>query len=58
MFSGTAGTLGEFRAGALAAAIGAVPSALFGGIGVFIVALVWMRLFPQLRNTQRLGGER
>jgi MFS family permease len=58
MFSGTAGTLGEFRAGALAAAIGAVPSALFGGIGVFFVALIWMRLFPQLRNTQRLGGER
>jgi MFS family permease len=58
MFSGTAGTLGEFRAGALAAAIGTVPSALVGGIGVFFVALIWMRLFPELRNAQRLEGER
>jgi MFS family permease len=57
MFSGTAGTLGEFRAGAMAAAIGTVPSALVGGIGVFVVAVVWMRLFPQLRNAQRLAGD-
>jgi uncharacterized protein (DUF2062 family) len=57
MFSGTSGTLGEFRAGALAAWIGAVPSALAGGIGVLVVALVWMRLFPELRRIQRLSGE-
>jgi MFS family permease len=58
MFSGTAGTLGEFRAGLMASAIGTVPSALVGGIGVLLVALVWMRLFPKLRDTQRLAAER
>jgi MFS family permease len=57
MFSGSSGTLGEFRAGALAAWIGAVPSALVGGTGVILVALIWMRLFPALRKTQRLTGE-
>jgi MFS family permease len=57
MFSGSAGTLGEFRAGALADVIGAVPSALIGGVGVIIVSLLWMRLFPTLRAVERLGGE-
>jgi MFS family permease len=57
MFSGSSGTLGEFRAGALAAWIGAVPSALIGGVGVVLIALAWFRLFPALRGIQRLTGE-
>jgi MFS family permease len=57
MFSGSSGTLGEFRAGAMAAWLGAVPSALIGGVGVIVVALAWMRLFPALRNVERLTGE-
>lgn len=57
MFSGSSGTLGEFRAGALAAWIGAVPSALIGGVGVILIALAWFRLFPALRGIQRLTGE-
>src|SRR5579862_3906865 len=57
MFSGSSGTLGEFRAGALAAWIGAVPSALIGGVGVILIALVWYRLFPALRGIERLTGE-
>jgi MFS family permease len=57
MFSGSSGTLGEFRAGALAAWIGAVPSALIGGVGVILVALTWFRLFPALRGIERLTGE-
>jgi len=57
MFSGSSGTLGEFRAGAMAAWLGAVPSALIGGVGVVLVALAWMRLFPALRNVERLTGE-
>ncbi len=48
MFTGTSSTLGEFRAGAIAAAFGAVPAALLGGIGALIVAGLWMKLFPQL----------
>jgi hypothetical protein len=57
MFSGSSGTLGEFRAGALAAWIGAVPSALIGGVGVILIALAWSRLFPALRGIQRVTGE-
>ena len=57
MFTGTSGTLGEFRAGALAASIGAVPSALIGGVGVVLIALAWYRLFPALRGIERLTGE-
>jgi len=56
MFSGSSGTLGELRAGVMADWLGAVPSALIGGFGVVVVALAWMRLFPALRRTERLGG--
>jgi MFS family permease len=54
LFTGTSGTLGEFRAGAVAAAFGAVPSALIGGAGVILVALLWMRLFPDLTRVRSL----
>jgi MFS family permease len=57
MFSGSSGTLGEFRAGAIADWMGAVPAALIGGVGVMIVALAWLRLFPALRQVERLAGE-
>ena len=57
MFSGSSGTLGEFRAGAMADWMGAVPAALLGGVGVIVVALVWLRLFPALRAVERLTGE-
>ena len=56
MFSGSSGTLGEFRAGVMADWIGAVPSALLGGIGVMIVAVAGLRLFPALRHVGRLSG--
>ena len=46
MFTGTSGTLGEFRAGAVAALFGAFTSVLVGGVGAIVVALLWMRLFP------------
>jgi MFS family permease len=48
MCTGSSGTLGEFRAGAVAAAVGAVGSVLIGGFGALLVALLWMRLFPDL----------
>jgi len=57
MFSGSSGTLGEFRAGAMAAWIGAVPSALIGGVGVIAIAAAWFGLFPSLRRLERLTGE-
>jgi MFS family permease len=48
MFTGTSGTLGEFRAGAVAALFGAFASVLVGGLGAILVALLWMRLFPEI----------
>ena len=50
MFTGTSNYLGDFRAGAVAALIGAVPAVAIGGIGVFAVALIWLFLFPELRR--------
>ena len=57
MFTGSSGSLGEFRAGAIAAWLGAVPSALIGGVGAIAVMLIWMWAFPQLRNVDKLGPD-
>ena len=54
LFTGSSGTLGEFRAGAVAAWLGAVPSALIGGVGAIAVMLIWMWAFPQLRRVDKL----
>ena len=54
LFTGTSNTLGEFRAGAVAALVGVVPAAVAGGLGAVLVALVWMRLFPTLRRRDRI----
>jgi MFS family permease len=54
MFTGTSNTLGEFRAGAIAAGIGAVGSVLIGGIGALLVAALWLKLFPQLARVDAM----
>jgi MFS family permease len=46
--------LGEFESGIAAWLLGAVPAAALGGIGTVIVALLWMKLFPSLRDVERL----
>lgn len=55
MFIGTSNQLGEFESGVTAAWFGTVPSVVIGGIGTIVVALTWMRLFPDLTNTDKLG---
>ena len=57
MFTGSSGTLGEFRAGLVAAWLGAVPSALIGGVGTIVVMAIWMWAFPQLRRANKLAPE-
>src|SRR5262245_34928026 len=57
MLTGSSGSLGEFRAGAVAAWLGPVPSALIGGVGAIVVMLVWMWAFPQLRDVDKLAAE-
>jgi MFS family permease len=57
LFIGASNQLGEFRAGAMGAAIGAVPAVLVGGIGTLVIAALWTRLFPQLWHADRLDGD-
>jgi MFS family permease len=56
MFTGTSGTLGEFRAGAVAALFGAFTSVLIGGVGAIAVALIWMKLFPEIVRIDAIQG--
>ena len=54
LFIGTSNQLGEFESGLTAALFGTVPAALIGGIGTIAVAMLWMRLFPQLTALRSL----
>src|SRR5882757_3728128 len=56
MFTGTSGTLGEFRAGAVAALSDAFTSILVGGLGAIAVGLLWMRLFPEIVRIDKIQG--
>jgi MFS family permease len=58
MFTGASGMLGDFRAGAVAAALGVVPAVLIGGLGAIAVTVLWMRLFPELPRIDKLTGDR
>jgi MFS family permease len=50
LFSGTSNQLGDFRAGVMAAWLGAIPAVLVGGVGTLLVILIWTRAFPALRH--------
>jgi MFS family permease len=54
LFINTSNQLGQFESGVTAALFGTVPAALIGGLGTVAIALLWMRLFPTLRNVERL----
>ncbi|HRO10650.1 MFS transporter [Amaricoccus sp.] len=54
LFINASNQLGEFESGMTAALFGTVPAAVLGGLGTIGVALLWMRLFPELRVIERL----
>ena len=54
LFVGASNELGEFESGITAALFGAVPAAVLGGLGTIVVALLWMKVFPTLRDVERL----
>jgi MFS family permease len=54
LFIGASNQLGEFESGVTAAWLGVVPSVVVGGIGTLVVVALWLRLFPALRNVDRL----
>jgi MFS family permease len=50
LFIGASAELGDLESGAAAAAFGAMPAALAGGLGTLAVVALWTRLFPELRR--------
>ena len=54
LFVSASNELGEFRAGTMAAAFGAVEATVIGGVLALGVTLLWARLFPELRDADRL----
>ena len=54
LFINASNQLGQFESGVTAALFGTMPAALIGGLGTVAVALLWMKLFPTLRNVERL----
>jgi MFS family permease len=56
VFIGASNELGEFRAGMVAARIGAVAAVTLGGAGTVAVAALWARWFPELRKARTLAG--
>ena len=58
VFIGASNELGEFESGMLAAAIGLVPAAAFGGVAACVIVTVWAWLFPELRRIERVEDVR
>jgi MFS family permease len=56
VFVGASNELGEFRAGIMAAAFGAVAAVVVGGLGTLAVSLAWSAMFPQLRRIDTLDA--
>ena len=54
LFAHAANQLGEFESGMTAALFGTMPAVVLGGLGTIAVALLWMKLFPTLRDVERL----
>ena len=54
VFIGASNEVGEFRAGTMAALIGAVPAVVIGGVGTLAITGLWTRLFPALVHKRKL----
>jgi MFS family permease len=54
LFINASNQLGQFESGVTAALFGTIPAAAFGGLATVAIALLWMKLFPTLRDVERL----
>ena len=54
LFINASNQLGQFESGVTAALFGTMPAAVLGGVGTIAIALLWMKLFPTLREVERL----
>ncbi len=55
LFVNAANELGDFRAGLVAAWLGAVPAVMAGGFCTLAVVALWTGIFPALRRIDRLS---
>ena len=55
LFVGASNELGEFESGVTATWFGTVPAVVLGGVGTLIIVAVWYRMFPSLREVDRLS---
>jgi hypothetical protein len=58
LFVSASNQLGEFRAGLMAAWLGAVPAVIVGGIGALLVVLIGTRAFSELYRVDTLDTAR
>ena len=56
LFIGTSNQLGEFESGVTASWFGVIPATIIGGVGSIMIALIWMGLFPGLRELESVAG--
>ena len=54
LFINASNQLGQFESGVTAALFGAMPAAVLGGVATIAIALLWMKLFPALREVEKL----
>src|SRR5262249_31867847 len=52
LFVSMSNQIGDFRAGVVAALIGAAPAVLVGGIGTLLTVLLCIRIFPELYRVE------
>ncbi|MFC0399417.1 MFS transporter [Paraburkholderia rhizosphaerae] len=57
LFVGTSNQLGEFESGLTAGWWGARRAVLAGGLATVAIAFLWMRFFPELKQTRSLDRE-
>jgi hypothetical protein len=56
LFIGTSNQLGEFESGVTASWFGVIPATIIAGVGSIVIALIWMGLFPGLRQLESVAG--
>jgi hypothetical protein len=54
LFINASNYLGQFESGVAAALFGTIASGVLGGVATVAVALMWMKLFPTLRDVEKL----
>ncbi len=57
VFIGASGQLGAFESGTVAQLIGTIGSVVFGGIATLAIVGLWARIFPALRQSDRMVDE-